>query len=91
MHLLHSLWFFVAHFNMHVSAVHVPGTTNDTADCLSRDNMLLFFSLNPQAQLLPMQLPQSLLDILSLPGPDWTSPNFLGLLTTSLACNTHKT
>ena len=85
MHLLRSLWFFVAHFNMHMSAVHVPGTTNYTADCLTRDNMLLLFSLNPQAQRLPKPLPQSLLDILSIPGPDWTSPNFLELLTTTLS------
>ena len=84
MHLLRSLWFFVAHFNMHMSAVHVPGTNNSTADCLSRDNMLLFFSLNPQAQRFPTPLPQSLLDILSLPGPDWTSLNFLELFTTTL-------
>ena len=83
MHLLHSLWIFVAHFNIHVSAVHISGVTNYTADCISRDNMLLFFSLNSQVQLLPTPLPQPLLDIVSLSGPDWTSLHFIELFITT--------
>ena len=35
MHLLHSLWFFVAYFDIYVTASHLPGLINITADHLS--------------------------------------------------------
>ena len=37
MHLLRCLWFFSAHFNIQISACHIPGTSNTAADQLSRN------------------------------------------------------
>lgn len=48
MHLLRSLWFFVAHFDISVSIEHTAGTASQTADQLSRYNMQSFFSSNLQ-------------------------------------------
>ena len=79
MHLLSSMWFFTAHYEMHVSAAHIQGVANRTADCISRGNMSSFFSMNPQVQPAPTRLPEPLLSILTLAGPDWTSRTFLEL------------
>ena len=84
MHLLRCLWFFVAYYDIHLVATHIPGIANSTADCLSRCNMQSFFTLNPQASPDPTPLPPSLLQIISIPGPDWTSPLFHQLFTTTI-------
>ena len=76
MHLLRSLWFFVAHFDISVSIEHIPGVANQTADQLSRYNMQTFFRSNPQVSLLPTPLPAELLQIVGASSPDWTSPTF---------------
>ena len=60
MHLLKCLWFFVAHYDIDITIVHVAGVTNCTADHLSRHHMSLFFSLNPQADTAPTTLPRIL-------------------------------
>ena len=44
MHLLRCLWFFVSHYDIDITIVHVAGVTNCTADHLSRHHMSLFFS-----------------------------------------------
>ena len=74
--ILRVLTFFVAHFDMHITATHIVGTLNVSADHLSRFDMSSFFSLNPQATRQPAALPQPLLHLLSATGPDWTSPLF---------------
>ena len=76
MHLLRSLWFFVAHFDISVSIEHIPGVANQTADQLSRYNMQTFFCSNSQVSLLPTPLPAKLLQIVGASSPDWTSPTF---------------
>ena len=43
MHLLHSLHFYLAHFDIHLVARQVAGWDNIAADALSRDNLLMFF------------------------------------------------
>ena len=60
MHLLRFLWFFVAYYDIHITAIHIPGVANLTADCLSRCQMQSFFNLNPQAFTDPTPLPPSL-------------------------------
>ena len=47
MHLLCSLWFFVTHFNIYVTASHLPGVINITADHLSRGNMAQAVAVTP--------------------------------------------
>ena len=76
MHLLWSLWFFVAHFDINVRCKHIAGVNNITADHLSRGNLDSFFSLHPQATRQPTPLPQPLLQIIAAGGADWTSPLF---------------
>ena len=84
MHLLRSLWFFVAHFDIAINIEHIAGAHNDTADQLSRFNMHPFFLSNPQADLLPTPLPVELLQIVAVTGPDWTSSNFRQLFNTTI-------
>ena len=80
MYLLCCLWFFVAYYDMHILIEHIPGASNEAADHLSRFDMHSFFLTNPQADLLPTPLPQELIQLASIDGPDWTSPNFRRLL-----------
>ena len=42
-HLLRCLWFFVAHFDIQITATYLPGTLNITADHLSRGNLIQAF------------------------------------------------
>ena len=84
MHLLRSLWFFVAYYNIYLIATHIPGVANLTADCLSRCQMQSFFTLNPQASKTPTPLPPSLVQIITPAGTDWTSPHFHQLFTTTI-------
>ena len=68
MHLLRSLWFFTAHYDINLACEHIVRVANTTADHLSRHNHrhnLLFFSQNPDASLLPTPLPASLMQITS--------------------------
>ena len=44
MHLLRILSFFTAYYDIELIAAHIPGVANATADHLSRNNLLLFFS-----------------------------------------------
>ena len=58
--------------------------------------MPYFFSLNPQASLLPTPLLPPLLQIVSVNSPDWTSPHFRRLFKATyyhqgIAASTHKT
>ena len=76
MHLLRTLTFFTAYYDIEIMAEHIPGVPNTTADHLSRNNMLMFFCLNPQAHPLPTPLPPPLLAMLTPPWEDWTSASF---------------
>ena len=74
--LLHSLCLFVAHFDFSLTIKHLHGVCNTTADQLSRNNLHPFFLANPQANIQQTPLPQELLQIVAVHGPDWTSPAF---------------
>ena len=76
MHLLHCLWFFVAHYDIVLTSEHIAGTDNCTADYLSRNNMHTFFSINPPASPIPTPVSPLLQQLLTVPGPDWTSATF---------------
>ena len=47
MHLLRSLWFFAATFDIHIVTEHIAGTNNYKADMLSRNNITQFLLSNP--------------------------------------------
>ena len=44
MHLLRSMWFVVAHFDISISIEHISGVCNGVADMLSRDKNSALFS-----------------------------------------------
>ena len=73
MHLAKCLAFITAKFDLHLWASHIKGVDNILADSLSRDNLPLFLSLHLQADKETTQIPESLLDLLILSKPDWTS------------------
>ena len=58
--LFRELFFIAAQGNFTIKMVHVPGAHNALADALSRDRMLTFFTLAPQADPLPSAMPPSL-------------------------------
>lgn len=58
--LFRELFFIAARGNFSIKMVHVPGACNVLADALSRDRMLTFFTLAPQADPLPSVVPPNL-------------------------------
>ena len=84
MHLLRTLWFFVAHFDISINIEHVAGVHNGVADTLSCDNIQQFFLLHPQADLLPTPILEELIQIVSVSTPDWTSATFSRLFSTTI-------
>ena len=84
MHLLRCLWFFTAYFDIALTASHIPGACNTTADELSRNSMENFFTTNPDASRIPTPLPAPTLEIISPDGPDWTSPDFCKLFSLAI-------
>ena len=72
-HLLRCLAFISAHWQCHLSAAHVPGAQNSVADAISRNNMVTFRVLHPQAAEEPEQIPMELVQLLITESPDWTS------------------
>ena len=83
MHLLRSLRFFVAYYDIKIE--HIAGVHNGIADQLSRNNMQQFFFSNPQANLLPTPLPPELLQIVSVTKLDWTSPRLTQMFNTTIS------
>ena len=76
MHLLRCLWFFTAFFNIGVTATHIWGVNNSSADMLSRNQAERYLLTNPQASRTPTPLPPPLLLIVSPLKSDWTSSLF---------------
>ena len=72
-HLLHCLHFFAVHYQFSLSAVHISGRDNTMADALSRNHLQSFFFF-PQADPVPVQIPQAVLLMASNSSMDWTSP-----------------
>lgn len=85
MHLLCSLWFFVAHFDIYVTASHLAGLLNITADHLSQGNMTQAFAVTPILAQHPTLIPPSAMRLISHHLLDWASPSFLQLFQQTLA------
>ena len=73
MHLMRCLAYFAAKFQFFILASHIKGIDNTLADALSRNNLLLFQALHPQANMQPSAVPDTVLDLLFLTKPDWNS------------------
>lgn len=84
MHLLRSLFFLVATYDLKLWSVHVPGVLNGAADALSRNDNISFLSQVPSALRQPDSIPLELLDVLVIRRPDWTSVNWTELLKSTL-------
>ena len=67
MHLLQCLFFLEAHFGFDHLVSHIPGRENSAVDALSKDNVINFFSLLPQAPRMPSPMPQALCELLACP------------------------
>ena len=76
MHFLRCLWFFTAFFNIRVTATHIRGVNNSSADRLSRNQAEHYLLNNPQATRTPTLLLPPLLLIVTSSKSDWTSPSF---------------
>ena len=74
-HLLRCLFYLEAFFDITLSGKHVPGVENGAADSISRNNLLLFFTLTPQAQPQSCRVPENLVGRLVTNRP-WTSDDW---------------
>ena len=79
MHLLRCLWFFVAHYDIYITATHLPGASNVTADHLSRGKLFQAFLSTPGLVQQPTTLPPSVFQLISPQRLEWTSTQFLQL------------
>ena len=84
MHLLRCLFFFEAHYDMHISASHISGHTNTLADNLSRNRLRSFFLQAPHMSPRPTPLPLMGLDLLLNTDAIWSSPAWINLLQATL-------
>ena len=76
MHLLRCLWFFTAAFDIHITATHIAGKTNNAADMLSRNQTAKFLQAYPDMPAFPTPVPPSILHLVSPQKLDWTSSTF---------------
>uniref|UniRef100_A0A1X7SK10 RNase H type-1 domain-containing protein n=1 Tax=Amphimedon queenslandica TaxID=400682 RepID=A0A1X7SK10_AMPQE len=83
-HLLRSLFFFLAHYNISYRAQHIAGKRNRAADALSRNKLNEFLSVFPQAPKSPSPIPGSLLSMLLDIKLQWTSTHWKELFRASL-------
>ena len=67
---------FTAYFDINLTANHKPGVRNTTADQLSGNYMLSFFTMHPDISRVPACLTTRILQLISSDGPDWTSLDF---------------
>ena len=86
MHLLRSLSFFIVHFDIHITASHLPGVITVTADHFSHGNMSQAFEITPTLMQHPTVIPLSAFRLISPHTLDWVSPNFLQLFQQTLSC-----
>ena len=80
MHLLRSLFFWLAMYQVSILNEHIPGVSNGPADALSRNNVSYFMSQVPIASQQPTEVPQELIELLLTRRPDWTSQSWRVLL-----------
>ena len=84
MRILRSLFFFCATFDITLAAQHLPGVRNTSADALSRNNLSLFFSLNPQAHSTPAHLSDDIVELALNRSLRWTTPSWTRLFAATL-------
>ena len=65
MHLLRTLSFFIAFFNIDLTIEHIAGVKNCAADMLSRNSLSDFFLLCPQVSRIPTLVPLQLFPLLT--------------------------
>jgi hypothetical protein len=80
MHLLRCLHYYLALFNIHLRAEHIPGVLNTVADCISRNMLQVFRQLVPRANPEPMPIPASLKEMMSTHHQNWLLPAWRALL-----------
>ena len=91
MHLLRSLSFFVAHFDIYLTATHLPGVINVTADHLSRGNLQQAFQATPTLSPVRTVIPPTAFQLISPCRLDWISPHFLQLFQQTLSFSDQRT
>jgi len=84
MQLLRCLFFLEAHFQFQLSAYHLPGILNDSADDLSRNHLSSFQTKMPMADTYHSSIPPSLLQWLLHPAVQFFCKK-------GIADSTHKT
>ena len=89
MRLLRTLFFFCAHYECSISARHIAGVRNTSADALSRNLLLLFSSINPQASVQPTAIGADLRELLLNQSLRWTSPTWTVLFSSTLRTVSH--
>ena len=82
-HMMRCLFFIEATLHFTLTARHIPGKCNSDADTLSRNGMHSFLSTHPQANHLPTPLRPALVQNLTSVTPDWMSPDWIKLFSTS--------
>ena len=89
MRLLRTLFSFCAHYECSISARHIAGVRNTSADALSRNLLPLFSSLNPQASVQPTAIGADLRELLLNQSLRWTSPTWTVLFSSTLRTVSH--
>lgn len=79
MHLVRSLFFFLALYKVAVVGEHIPGVNNGAADALSRDDVSSFRLQVPWAHSQPGEVPEELLQCLVKEQSDWTSQSWIDM------------
>ena len=82
--LIRLLTLLCAILNITVTAQHLPGAQNASVDALLRNKRFVFFHLNPQASPVPAIIPNELRELVFNRSLRWTSPDWMGLLSTTL-------
>ena len=84
MHLMRTLFFYTAVYQLMMVAEHVAGRDNEAADAISRDRVPLFRALIPQASPEVSLVPVDLINLLVANRPDWTSSEWKALFNSTL-------
>ena len=78
MYLLRLLVLYASFYDFWFMVSHIPGITNTSADALSRNNMVVFFSQAPGSNKDPIQIPNHLVQLVSL-NQTWISTAWMML------------